>query len=251
MAAVEKATGIVLDVRQVRESSLEVTFYTEEFGKFRGLLKGSRLSSAKFGSPALPATLNSIVFYPGRGQEPYLITQCDLIEGYDGIRRSMKKVAYAAYFLELTEEMNFPRDRNRQMFRLLVHALDYLERKSDVEKAARAFEVQLVKYAGLMPRLNACVFCGEKLKGHGSFSPLLGGVLCRGCIGKDRHAFPVSAGALKSIGELSRLRFDNLERLGLIKTIPAELKVLLKRFLEFHLEKRLNSTRFIEKLQII
>ncbi|MBI3990973.1 MAG: DNA repair protein RecO [Candidatus Omnitrophica bacterium] len=246
--AVEKSVGFILDTRQVRESSQEVTFYTKEFGKFRGLLKGSRISRAKYLSPVLPASLNAIIFYIKR-KEPHLVTQCDLVRGYEGIRLDMKKTAYAAYFLELTGEMNFPHDVNKRIFNLLLQTFEYLEVNAEVEKIARVFEIRLIKDSGLMPRLSGCVFCGDRANLK-YFSPACGGVLCVRCLNKARYAFPVSAGALKSIEKLGELSFDNLKRLKLIPSVLRELSNLFEKFLEIHVEKRLNSLKFIEKARI-
>jgi len=61
--SIEKAQALVLRKRDFRETSLIVDFYSREFGKISGLLKGVRSDPGKFGSNLEFFSLNEFVFY--------------------------------------------------------------------------------------------------------------------------------------------------------------------------------------------
>ena len=48
--SIDKAEGFVLSKRDLRETSIIVEFYTKEFGKISGILKGIRTEPEKFAS---------------------------------------------------------------------------------------------------------------------------------------------------------------------------------------------------------
>ena len=48
--SIDKAQGLVLNKRDLRETSIIVDLYTKEFGKISGILKGIRTEPEKFAS---------------------------------------------------------------------------------------------------------------------------------------------------------------------------------------------------------
>ena len=61
--AILKTEAIVLDTQDFRSSSLIANFYTRDFGKLSGLLKGVKQEPGKFNSNLDRLSLNEIVFY--------------------------------------------------------------------------------------------------------------------------------------------------------------------------------------------
>ena len=75
---IQKSEAILLSKRDIRETSSLVVFYTEGFGKIKGLVKGARGAQAKFGLYLSEFSKFDIVYYEKRKTETYLITQADL-----------------------------------------------------------------------------------------------------------------------------------------------------------------------------
>jgi len=72
--------GIVLKTLDFRETSRIATFFTKHHGKIKGVLKGVRKDSKKFGSSIDKFTVNNIVYYEYTRSDLHLISQCDLTQ---------------------------------------------------------------------------------------------------------------------------------------------------------------------------
>ena len=72
---IHKTEAVVLRKRDFRETSLIVEFYTREFGKMSGILKGIRSEPQKFASTLEPFSLNEIIFYSKRSSSLHLVSQ--------------------------------------------------------------------------------------------------------------------------------------------------------------------------------
>lgn len=75
--SIEKSPAIVLKRRDFRETSLIAEFYTRDFGKLSGLLKGIKAEPAKFASTLEPFSHNEIIFYRKSNSSLHLVSQCD------------------------------------------------------------------------------------------------------------------------------------------------------------------------------
>ena len=80
--AIQKSEAIVLRTRDFRETSLIVNFFTKDFGKMHGLIKGIRRTPQRYGGMPLNFSRNHIVFYEKPSRELNLVTQCDIEESF-------------------------------------------------------------------------------------------------------------------------------------------------------------------------
>jgi len=74
--------GIVLKSIDFRETSRIATFFTKNYGKVQGVLKGIRKDFKKFGSSVDRFSVNDIVYYQYSRSDLHLISQCDLTQFY-------------------------------------------------------------------------------------------------------------------------------------------------------------------------
>src|SRR3989338_5093583 len=112
-----KTEGIVLKRQEVRETSLILTLYTRDLGKILGLVKGVRGMRAAVPWYLEPFSLQSIVVYERRRSPWALVSVCDLLEPFDGIRRDLNRTAYAAYCADLVDAMTELSDPHPGIFR--------------------------------------------------------------------------------------------------------------------------------------
>jgi len=248
--SIHKTEAIVLRRRDFRETSLIADFYTRDFGRISGLLKGIRLEPDKFASTVEISSHNDIIFYKKNGADLFLVSACDLKDKFFGIRNNINKAAISAFMMELVSAVMQPEDKNEEVFNLAVNALKELEATNNPEKIATIFKIKMLALSGFKPHFDSCVYCSERIMGQSKFSLSMGGLLCPKCYFKDLGARSIFRGTIASILHIERNDFKTNLNLGLNPQIKKELEVILNAFLNFHLERELKSQKVLNKLAV-
>ena len=252
--AIQKTQAIILNNQNFRESSLIATFYTKDFGKIRGLVKGIRRPKLRYGSRLEPFSFNNIVFYEKRKSDFCIIAQCDRLYSFNNFQKDLEKAAYASYLVELIDAVTSLGDANRALFELLFNSLELFSSENDIERIVRIFEIRLLDLSGFMPRLDCCVCCGKKIflqkkTPPPRFSHSLGGLICGGCFAQDKAALPISAGSIASLEYIESMEWRRVLHFKITSTIRDELEEILGGFLSLHLEREFKSLEFLEKVR--
>ena len=249
--SIHKTEAIVLRKRDFRETSLIVDFYTRDFGRMSGLLKGIRTEPAKFASTVEPFSHNEIIFYRKLHSDLHLVSQCDARDNYDAVRRDISRIGMASFMMELLSMVMPPEDKNEEVFNLSLLSLAELKSTYNPDKVMTIFKIKMLALSGFKPHFDSCVSCGERILGQSKFSLSLGGLLCTRCIGKDMGARTIFRGTVASILHIEKNDFKTNLNLGLNPQIKKELDVILNAFLNFHLEKELKSQKVLNKLALV
>lgn len=245
---IEKSDAVLLKKRNLRESSLVLTFCTKDFGKVSGVIKGVRGPRAAMGASPMLFSLNRIVFYESRKRKLNTISHCDLLDFFDLIRKDFQRTVYAEYFLELVDSLSAEFDKNEEVFKLLVDSLRLLCTSASAKRIARIFEIRFMNLLGLMPELVSCYNCGAKSPEGSRFSLRLGGLICRNCFAKDRSAVDVSKGTINFIEHIKKVSYERASRIKVAKIVGTELENILRKFVDYHLENRLKTIEFMKKV---
>lgn len=154
--AIQKTEAIILRRQEVRETSMMLTAFSRHLGKFQGLAKGVRGGRVAVGWYLEPLTLQAVVLYERRRSPWMLVSACDLIHGFEPIRRDLTRTAYAAYCLDLVDGMTGVGDSHPEIFHCLLAVLQGMELpEADVPALARFLEVHLLRASGLLPKQEA------------------------------------------------------------------------------------------------
>lgn len=248
--SIHKTEAIVLSRRDFRETSLIVNFYSRDFGKLSGILKGIKEEPAKFASTLEPFSLNDIIFYKKRNSSLHLVSQCDIKNNFDLLRQNISRIGMSSMIMELISAVMPPEDKNEEIFDLVLASLKELEINTNPEKITTIFKIKLLALSGFKPHFDSCVCCGAKVLGQSKFSLGLGGLLCAACYRKDPTARSIFRGTVASILHIEKSDFKNTLNLGMNPQIKRELEAILNAFLNFHLEKELKSERVLNKLAV-
>jgi len=247
---IQKSEAIVLRRQDLRETSLILTFYTRGFGKIKGIVRGVRGVRAQYGGGALELfALDEIVFYERKNSDVFTVSQCDLAEFFNPVRQSLERLAYANYIIELLDSVTGLSDKNTEVFQLLLNSIRLLSGESSARRVARIFEIKLLGLLGLMPSLDICAYCGGKTDPSARFSIAHGGLICKTCTDKDKNALPIMAGTVKFIEHIQELPFDKVERIKVATAVGKELESVLRKFLDYHIERRLKSLEFLREIE--
>ncbi|MDO8525632.1 MAG: DNA repair protein RecO [Candidatus Omnitrophota bacterium] len=248
--AIQKTEGILLRRQDLRETSLILTFYTRDFGKIKGIVRGVRGPRSACGGANMEIfALDEVVFYERRKSDIFTISQCDLVEFFAPVRESLEKLAYAAYLAELMDSVTALGDRSREAFDLLLNSLRLLSGDCSAKRVARIFEIKLLRLLGLMPTLESCACCGGTVDGSARFSFRNGGLICKKCLRSDGDARPILRGTVKFIEHIRSLPFERVARIKVASEVGRELERILRKFLDFHIERRLKTVEFLKSIE--
>ena len=248
--AIQKTEGILLRRQDIRETSLILTFYTKDFGKVKGIVRGVRGPRSACGGASMEIfALDDVVFYERRKSDIFTISQCDLSEFFSPIRESLEKLSYATYLIELTDSVTALGDKNREVFDLLLNSLRLLAGQASTKRVARIFEIKLLSLLGIMPTLEVCVNCGSAVDGSSRFSMRHGGLICKKCFPADREARSILQGTVKFIEHIRSLPFERVANVKVSSDVGHELERILRKFLDYHIERRLKTVEFLKLIE--
>jgi DNA repair protein RecO (recombination protein O) len=233
-----KEQGIVLRSHKLGEADKIVTILTQGSGKVRGVAKGIRKTTSRFGARLEPFTHVNVMLYRGRGSLD-TITQAEILAPHRAIRDDLALFAAAETMVEATDKVAEEHERNVRLVLLLLGGLRALDRRpTDPAAVAESFVLKLLSISGFHPSLTACAVCGTT--SPTLFSSGLGGAVCATCAESD--AGPVSSAAL---AHLAALASEDLSRVGNVlapdERLRKECRALLFGFAEYHLERRMRS----------
>ena len=143
--SIHKTEAIVLSRHDFRETSLIVNFYTRDFGKLSGLLKGIREEPGKFASTLEPFSLNDVIFYRKRASSLHLVSQCDTKNNFHFIRKDISRIGLASMMMELIKAVMPAEDKNEDIFDLALASLNELEVNSNPDKIITIFKIKRLK----------------------------------------------------------------------------------------------------------
>jgi DNA repair protein RecO (recombination protein O) len=248
--AIQKTDAIILRRYPLRETSLLLFFYTKDFGKIKGVIRGIRGPRGQFGSFPEIFTLNKIVFYASRKREYVYLTECDLVDLFKNIRLDLERTGYASYIIEMVDATSMFHDTNKVLFQLLVDSLHALCGPGSARRIARIFEIKLLLILGLMPAVDRCLQCGKAVNSGTRFSFKLGGLLCRNCDAADRAAVDILPGTINFIYHIEKASYQKATRVKVSKQVGEEVESILRKFLDIHIDKKLKTLDFLKKIEV-
>ena len=220
------------------EADKIVTVMTHGAGKVRGVAKGIRKTTSRFGARLEPFTHVSLMLYRGRGSLD-TVTQAEIISPHSNIQANLALFAAGETMLEAVDKVAQEHEKNARLTLLLLSGLRALDGvPSDPAAVAESFMLKLLSLSGFHPSLTACAVCGAA--DPQLFSAALGGAVCNDCA--EPGVGPVSRDALSYLAELAQ---TDLSRAGSVDEpdvrVRKECRGLLYGFAEYHFERRMKS----------
>lgn len=135
--------------RNFGEADKVVTLFAKGHGKIQAIAKGSRRPTSKFGGRLEIFTYNQVLLASAKTLD--IISQCETIESFYKLREQKEKLMAGVYMLKLVDMVTEERQRNDELFGLLLESLYALEISENVDPLPRAFEVKLCDIEGFLP----------------------------------------------------------------------------------------------------
>jgi len=152
----QKTEAIILRRQEIRETSVLLTAFSRELGKFQGLVKGVRGGQAAVPWYLEPLTLQAVVLYERKRSPWALVSACDLLDAFEPVRRDLSRAACAAFCLELVDGMTGVGDPHPEIFELLLRTLRAMgEKGTDLRSIVRFLEAHLLRINGHLPQVDS------------------------------------------------------------------------------------------------
>ena len=244
-----KTDALVVRAEPFRDFDKRVILLTKQFGKVIGIAPAAQRSRKRFGGGLESLNFISVVFQEKSQHALVRFQEIQVINSYPRLKKDIKKLAYASYFLELISEVMHERESLPHLFEYLNSFLRALEKTRYEVLLCRFFEARLLPKIGWQPNISDCSICKQSLEVVGKkihFSYQEGIIYCDSCAKKGIQLSGTQEVSKETILYVKKM----IEGEKNIKPQP-ELEHQLKflpLFLFHQLGKELHSYRFIESV---
>jgi DNA repair protein RecO (recombination protein O) len=147
--AAEIVTAVLLRRIRFSDTSLILSWFSRERGKFKTIAKGALRPKSSFaGKLDLFFQCELTVSWSQRS-ELHGLREVVLTEAFAGIRERYPNTLAAGYFAELVEETTEPEHPEAAIYELLIRAFSYLQTKPVTGRAVLFFEQELARALGM------------------------------------------------------------------------------------------------------
>jgi DNA repair protein RecO (recombination protein O) len=204
--------SFILQTYPFREADLVVSFFTRDQGKLRGVARRARRPKSNFGSGLERLSHATVSYYQKENRELVSLNSCELVHSQFTLASNYDASVALDYLAEVTEQLLPPNETNERHFRLLIAVLEYLRAEGSVWTAVTYFALWSVRLAGLLPELR------------------------------------VSADSRNIANEMITTPISQLTARPWAKETASDLRRLLNRLIEEHVERKLRTPAILEAL---
>jgi DNA repair protein RecO (recombination protein O) len=231
--------GIVLRSYPFGEADRVVVLLSPNNGKIRTVAKGVRKTKSRFGGRLEPFTHVDLVLYEGRNLDT--ITQVAVLEPFPRLRGDLDAVIAAGTMVEAADAVAQEDESAVRLFLLLQRGLKTLESGVRSPDLITSFLLKLAEVVGVAPSLLQCAGCG-RLDGLHRFSFSGGGSICDLC--SVEGAVRLRDGITQYLAALAGSELMALPPID--EAYSNEAMGIARRFVEYHLDRKLTSLAVIE-----
>jgi len=146
--------SFILQTYPFRESDLIVSFFTRDQGKLRGVAHRARRPKNPFGSGLERLSHATVSYHQKENRELVSLNSCELVHSQFALASNYEASVALDYLAEVTEQLLPPNETNERHFRLLIAVLDYLRSNGLIWPAVTYFALWSVRLAGFLPELR-------------------------------------------------------------------------------------------------
>ncbi|MDD7943382.1 DNA repair protein RecO [Microbacterium sp. NE2HP2] len=170
---------VILRTHKLGEADRIVTMLSRRHGKLRGVAKGVRRTSSRFGARLEPFMVADVQMYKGRSLD--IVQQAESLGSYGAdIATDYDRYTSASAMVEAADRLN-EAETTPQQYLLLVGGLRALARgEHDSRAVLDSYLLRAMALSGWAPSLDACARCG-RTGPHDGFVAPLGGSVCDAC----------------------------------------------------------------------
>lgn len=239
----EKVEGIILTVTDYSETSRILHVITKKYGVISMLAKGARSMKSSLRSTTDKLTYANFTIYY-KENKLSIVSHIDVIHPFKNIHKSIEKISYASYLLDLTGQV-IRQNPNAQGYDLLIASLIKIEEGFDPMVIMNILELKYLDDLGVMPILDSCSKCGRK--DHiVTISSTLGGYVCKNCHTNEKI---VSEKTIKLLRMFYYIDISKIEKIDINPEVKEEINSFLSDYYDRYTGLYLKSKTFIQNLK--
>lgn len=243
---IRDATALLLDVFDLQERDRIVTFLTAEWGKKRGVARGSRTKYSRFAGQLQPLAKVTIGWFEKDGSDLVRVRDVSLVRPAARLQEDLEGILMTSYLAEHMKVFAQENEPSELLFRLLDSTLEALLAGVDRDLAARYFEVWMLRLGGIFPAPRECPLCGRPFAGEAVLSEAEGALVCARC-GSDPRHFRVGAAELGFLAQSSRTPLAELAQTPPSARVLSRLEELCARVRRGFLQDELRSYQVMQQ----
>lgn len=239
--------AVVLRTHKLGEADRIVTLLTRSHGKLRAVAKGVRRTSSKFGARLEPFTHVDLQLATGRTLD--VVTQAVILHPYsEPLGQDYQRYTAGQVMMETADRLAAEEGQPAlRQYQLLLGGLQALTAGTNdgvrpPTMVMDSYLLRAVSLAGYAPSLVDCAKCGEPGP-HDSFSPVMGGVVCRRC--RPPGSALIEAGVLDYLAAL--MVGDWVATRDVSSRLVGSGNGLVAAFVSWQLERGLRSLRYLDR----
>lgn len=238
------ARALVLRRTKLGETDMIVTLLAEDGHQIRGVAKGLRKPTSKFGGRLEPGAEVDLMLHTGKSLE--VIAEARTVNTHAAVREDFDRQAAAAVAEDLLENLTRDAEADARLYGLGRATLLAIEEApvGELPEIVVAFLLKAMAMHGYRPELESCVSCAGPVDASDAFSLPSGGAMCRAC-GADAPGLerltPAARGWLE---RLLAVRMAEVAGLEMPREAVLDCFAVVRSFVIYHLPARLKALDF-------
>jgi DNA repair protein RecO (recombination protein O) len=241
----QRTPAVCLHKVDFSETSQVLRFFTPEAGKINCIAKGSKRRKSAFLAPFELLSLYDLIRIEKRPGTLDILTRAERTRSFTRLRADYPRFVAACYAAEFVDEFAPEGQPIDGLYEQLVQLLERLEAGVAAADTVFSFEAQSFRALGYLPRLRECGVCRKPTtRPDLYFSVRDGGAIDPECRPKEERWFPARRASLESI---ARFAEGDMPRETMKRPLIAEIRQILDACVRFHLERELQSAKFLRE----
>jgi len=241
----KESEAIVLRSYPLREADLLVTCFTRAEGKVRGVARAAKRSKKRFGGALEPLTYVRLYWEDRERAELARLDSCEVLESPMSTEVDYPRAVALGYLAEVLDQVLPDREAHDDIFRLTLSVLPQVQAGS-IWMPLTYFDLWLVRLAGLLPELGACIECGAALNGRAYFHALSEGLMCPEH--KRLASAEMSPESRTLAAKMFRASVESFGGEAWPRKRGSDLRKFLQQRLEQHLERKLVTAVMLDRI---
>ena len=237
--------GIIISELSYGETSKIINVLTKEYGIIGMLAKGAKQLKSELRSVTDRLTYGKFNIYYKKDKLSTLVS-VDIINTFKNIKKDLKKISYASFLVDLTEQV-YKQSGNSEIYDLLISALLKINDGFNEKVITNIIELKYLDYLGVMPIIDACSICGNKT-GIVTISASRGGYVCHNCY---QNEYMVSDKTIKLIRMYYYVDISKITKMDVSDKTSMEINRFLDDYYDQYTGLYLKSKAFLKDLNKI